>query len=218
MSGVELIAAERTRQIVEEKFDIAHDMGHVAGTLTRAAAVYAFCAVVSLTKDAGLGALAQGLFAPFAEVREKLWPWGREWWKPKDAMRNLVRAGALIAAEIDRMIATDGDPNQVGSLPRVNKLPTLADLTYDPRSKPPEDLWILVREACRVRSDSWRAYEHLHSLFNQMARSETYAMDLEAHPIGTRQRIEMLQEAIHVLSPANASAIINRAAADLRVP
>jgi len=33
-----------------------------------------------------------------------LWPWGSEWWKPsKDPIRDLVKAGALIAAEIDRL-------------------------------------------------------------------------------------------------------------------
>jgi hypothetical protein len=31
------------------------------------------------------------------------WPWDASWWKPKDVIRNLVRAGALIAAEIDRL-------------------------------------------------------------------------------------------------------------------
>jgi len=35
----------------------------------------------------------------------KEWPasWAIEYWKPKDRQRDLVRAGALIAAEIDRM-------------------------------------------------------------------------------------------------------------------
>ena len=31
------------------------------------------------------------------------WPWSDKWWKPKDKIRDLVRAGALIAAEIDRL-------------------------------------------------------------------------------------------------------------------
>jgi len=32
------------------------------------------------------------------------WPWDEEWWKPdNDAVRNLAKAGALIAAEIDRL-------------------------------------------------------------------------------------------------------------------
>jgi hypothetical protein len=32
------------------------------------------------------------------------WPWAEKWWKPsEDQVRNLVKAGALIAAEIDRI-------------------------------------------------------------------------------------------------------------------
>lgn len=35
-----------------------------------------------------------------------MWPWEPRWWKPSsDPIKNLVRAGALIAAEIDRIQA-----------------------------------------------------------------------------------------------------------------
>jgi hypothetical protein len=33
----------------------------------------------------------------------EIWPWDRKWWKPKDRRRDLVRAGALILAEIERL-------------------------------------------------------------------------------------------------------------------
>ena len=34
----------------------------------------------------------------------RLWPWSDKWWKPSDdPVRNLVKAGALLAAEIDRL-------------------------------------------------------------------------------------------------------------------
>lgn len=33
---------------------------------------------------------------------ETLWPWGAGWWKPSEPKRMLVKAGALVAAEIDR--------------------------------------------------------------------------------------------------------------------
>jgi hypothetical protein len=36
-------------------------------------------------------------------VLEWLWPWSVQWWKPKDRRRDLVRAGALIVAEIERL-------------------------------------------------------------------------------------------------------------------
>ena len=31
------------------------------------------------------------------------WPWCKRWWKPKTYRENLVRAGALIIAEIERL-------------------------------------------------------------------------------------------------------------------
>jgi hypothetical protein len=31
------------------------------------------------------------------------WPFAADWWKPKDRRRNLVRAAALLVAEIERM-------------------------------------------------------------------------------------------------------------------
>lgn len=36
------------------------------------------------------------------------WPWGAEWWKPKEPRRDLVRAGALIIAEIERLDRREG--------------------------------------------------------------------------------------------------------------
>jgi len=38
-----------------------------------------------------------------------LWPWGVEYWKPKDPLTNLVRAGALVAAAIDRYLEDNPD-------------------------------------------------------------------------------------------------------------
>jgi hypothetical protein len=32
-----------------------------------------------------------------------LWPWGAHWWKPKTGRRDLVRAAALLVAEIERL-------------------------------------------------------------------------------------------------------------------
>ena len=38
------------------------------------------------------------------------WPWSRKWWKPTaDPVRNLAKAGALIAAEIDRLLRKQSD-------------------------------------------------------------------------------------------------------------
>jgi hypothetical protein len=32
-----------------------------------------------------------------------LWPWATAWWKPRDRRRNLVRAAALVLADIERI-------------------------------------------------------------------------------------------------------------------
>ena len=94
MSGAEMIAAERQRQIDVEGWTVEHDDEQVSGDLARAAACYA---EVSL---APAPFLRQG-FPPAS------WPWSFEWWKPTDdRVRNLVKAGALIAAEIDRIERT----------------------------------------------------------------------------------------------------------------
>lgn len=91
-SGVELIRRERERQIEVEGWSANHDLQHDCGELAVAAACYAVDhtdAKVTYPRD---------------DPEGSGWPWGEEWWKPKDTIRNLVRAGALIAAEIDREI------------------------------------------------------------------------------------------------------------------
>ncbi len=93
MTGAELIAAERQRQIEVEGYDAAHDdssHGEYAPggpALIRAAHSY-------LLRGTRLTAGFTG--AP------PYWPWDAEYWKPSTPIRNLVKAGALIAAEIDR--------------------------------------------------------------------------------------------------------------------
>lgn len=93
-TGIELIAAERQRQIASEGWSPFHDDTHTHGQLAVSAARYA----VAHTK---LTAVKRTL--------GQAWRWQSCWWKPKDPIRNLVRAGALIAAEIDRLQRkTDG--------------------------------------------------------------------------------------------------------------
>lgn len=84
MNGGELIAAERERQISEEGWTPSHDDRHGCGQLAMAAACYA-------VQVSG------------GTVTKYDWPWESEWWKPADPVRSLTKAGALIAAEIDRL-------------------------------------------------------------------------------------------------------------------
>lgn len=96
--GADLIAAERQRQMTKEGFDANHDHEHDRGELLAAAMCYASVPLLRLTYK-GYAAEAE-----ITEVMATRWPWDEEWWKPdNDAVRNLVKAGALIAAEIDRL-------------------------------------------------------------------------------------------------------------------
>lgn len=79
------VLAERHRQIEAEGWTPDHDDSYAQGQLAEAAAAYAS---ESAASHAGL---------------PNGWPWAREWWKPSTPRRNLVKAGALILAEIDRI-------------------------------------------------------------------------------------------------------------------
>lgn len=79
------VLAERRRQREHEVWTLEHDDAHEGGELAEAAMCYADPAA-----HAQLGIPSQ-------------WPWVAEWWKPRDRRRNLVRAGALILAEIERI-------------------------------------------------------------------------------------------------------------------
>lgn len=85
MTGAERIAAERTRQITEENWTPEHDATHVNKELAHAAITY---------------------LCDYTCVESDCWPWD-DWWKPSNPIKDLVKAGALIAAEIDRLSAIE---------------------------------------------------------------------------------------------------------------
>jgi hypothetical protein len=88
-TGSELIADERKRQIEKEGYTAAHDDGYVNHELVLAADTYLQLGWVTEVIDG---------YPPFT------WPWDDRYYKPsEDPIRNLVKAGALIAAEIDRL-------------------------------------------------------------------------------------------------------------------
>lgn len=92
------IVDERTRQICGEGFSFAHDDAHTKGELARAAACYAEFAAEPDDRRADMAArLVAGKWCP------RRWPWAFSWWKPRDRRRDLVRAAALILAEIERL-------------------------------------------------------------------------------------------------------------------
>ncbi|TXL72611.1 hypothetical protein FHP25_24805 [Vineibacter terrae] len=94
--GVAEIAAERRRQREVEGWTEAHDDEHARGEMAQAAACYAISAPIYDVR----GAIPSRFGVPQPALK---WPWGPEWWKPRSQLRNLERAGALIAAEIARI-------------------------------------------------------------------------------------------------------------------
>ena len=85
------ITEERLRQVEVEGYSLAHDDAHRHGELAMAAAALASFSTYSDARRRGHRPLAS-----------PLWPAG--WlFKPKDRRRDLIRAGALIVAEIERL-------------------------------------------------------------------------------------------------------------------
>jgi hypothetical protein len=97
--GVLAIAMERSRQISKEGWSDAHDdHEHRDGELVAAAICYAQAGTSKVA-----AAIAAMDVAQTSLPTPQHWPWENSWWKPaKDPTRNLEKAGALIAAEIDR--------------------------------------------------------------------------------------------------------------------
>jgi hypothetical protein len=85
-TGIELIAAQRAHQLAKRTAD--HDSKHSAGELVQAAETYIDLAV------GGRGRLP------------RRWPWSDNYPRVNElTIERLAHAGALIAAEIDRLQA-----------------------------------------------------------------------------------------------------------------
>lgn len=98
MNVIDEITAERERQIEAEGFSIDHDDQHNAGELLTAALCYA------------QRRMDENRFGTFTPNAPAAWPWDEDWWKPKDRRRDLVRAAALLVAEIERLDRHAGQP------------------------------------------------------------------------------------------------------------
>lgn len=105
--GVDRIAFERDRQRVVEGYDAEHDATYrdKPGSLAMAGIVYATCAAC--------GPEVREVLRGYADIGKAPlhWPWPAQFWKPgkddstESRVRELEKAGALIAAEIDFLLA-----------------------------------------------------------------------------------------------------------------
>lgn len=92
MNGVELIASERQRQMGEKGYSQEHDAQHDSEELALAAATYA------------LPAKHRALVIWNRTLKELIWPRQWDFRGNTDRIRELQKAGALIAAELDRLM------------------------------------------------------------------------------------------------------------------
>ena len=84
-TGIKRIENERLRQIFKKCYDKNHDQQHSENELLFAAIAYIFEYCIG----EGEGS--------------KYWPWEINSFKPRNNQRDLEKAGALIAAELDRL-------------------------------------------------------------------------------------------------------------------
>ena len=108
MDPIELIAAERRRQVAVEGWTPEHDDAHDESEMAWAAACYAAPAPIKAEVDVPCNcreASCHHLFGRVGTTWADAWPWEAQYDKrgKHDRMRCLVIAGALIVAEIERL-------------------------------------------------------------------------------------------------------------------
>jgi hypothetical protein len=183
MNGIERIAAERKRQISAEGWTAEHDRQHDCGELALAAICYAAPIRIYRRADHAEGV---NFCDPFPGWRDKRFACGERrdnpgnvppdpaTYTPSERLDLLAKAGALIAAEMDRILLVE---------------PSLADLPGVPE---PDSVWVRHEDlpqldnpfrrdpvpCCRVKSvkDGWIAYDKLP--FDNFHRTEE-SMPLE---------------------------------------
>lgn len=95
---------ERRRQITVKGMTPAHDDTHATGEMTRGALNYLAAASATMLLR---GHRFDGP-APLSDMGRIVdWPWSRDWWKPGAVRRMLVKAAALVVAEIQRLDRAD---------------------------------------------------------------------------------------------------------------
>jgi hypothetical protein len=91
--------SERQRQL--KVYTLEHDDAQVEGQLSKAAAAYAVASTSAVYEDDK--ARPTQWDHSYSPSVDRLWPWNWTYWKPKDRRHDLIRAAALIIAEIERI-------------------------------------------------------------------------------------------------------------------
>lgn len=121
------IDAERQRQVSAEGWTTEHDDAHGDRSLAQASACY----VAHYVGRSWLLEYEGGLLKYKSENAPFEWPdsWCTTWWKPKNPRRDLIRAAALLVAEIERIDRATAPDSTLSSSPAQAEQPdsTLTD-------------------------------------------------------------------------------------------
>ena len=136
LAVIDMIAAERIRQMEAEGFSKARDDQYQHGELARAAGCYALNvgkATAYETQHAVQLSRAQFAASPMPAD----WPWAGDWWKPYTPLQDLVRAAALIVADIERLLRQRTHPSfrPAPQLPPPPSASEVAALLITPRQE-----------------------------------------------------------------------------------
>lgn len=96
-SALKDVVSERNRQRNEEYYSDANDDTYVENELVRASASY----VNHVVGRSWLYPSKPSAYT--SELVPDLWPWSEQAWKPKSPRQDLVRATALLVADIERL-------------------------------------------------------------------------------------------------------------------
>jgi hypothetical protein len=97
------LASERMRQIAEKGYTLDHDDGQRDGAIAFGAAAYLLAAADPCAAHAAKMTDVRAVPGSMTDMIRRLWVWDMDEFKPRDARRALVKAGAMAAAEIGRI-------------------------------------------------------------------------------------------------------------------
>lgn len=160
------VYTERLRQIEKEGWTAEHDNSHGSGELAAAGAAYA-----AIAED------LQGDRRLLDAGPPAFWPFEGSWWKPSpEPRRNLVKATALLLAEIERL--------------------DRAEETTHKASTPYDECWSLDGEYYR-----WTSLKELIDDTDGLIPGQTVYRAIPVHPdpagyiYGSHDLIESMEEA-----------------------
>jgi hypothetical protein len=121
---------------------------------------------------------------------EAAWPWDKERWKPSmDPKRNLVKAGALIAAELDRLYELEKQNAQPAPapepIPETTPEPETAPEAAQAKSQPYGAFFVDLRQ--RQEGDDAQVSKQPAQTPPPALESNTYSIHITAGPQPPRE-------------------------------